>query len=715
MYHASMSGDGDASGMGQVLAFPGGGLGATVRRDPGVQALQVALRQLGTTVRDPLLARMGVDGILGPATVRLVNRAFTTHIGPGQAPAGYRTGALGAIAIREHASQLAQLVQAESARRATAAVTTAQGRLGPGAVPTARSGPAHFVSGNPRDLQAALKALGAAVRDGVLMRIVVDGKLGPASVAAVNRAFTTHIGPGQAPAQYRTGSLTLQQIVTEMANLIMLIQREAARRGTVAVTTAQGRLDPNVPVGPPLPPRQAAMELQQALNYLAQESRDKRLQVKVDGKIGPGTAKAVNIALTTHVGPYQAPAGLRTGTLSVATIIAGATQIGAIIRKEAARRVELRSNTGPGAFGPGGGGAPVPMGPPLAPRAAAIMLQQALAYLARETHDRRLSVKADGAIGPATLKATNIAFSTHIGPYQAGGVDRSGNLSLAYVKANAQMLGTLVNREAARRHFGGGSGGSPSPETGCPPGFIWDGRNCSPTGGIVFPTPASRPPNRATNKVLQTRLAQLGRVNRDSTLMAVKPDGIVGPRTVAAVNKAFTTYITSAPGTFTSGRLTAGEVVGYAATLSEYIGSALQAQGTSPATAPPEAEVGPNAEGDGAAVVPGADQTAPPADGGGADTAPPPPPPPPVSDEGGGAAPGGGGQMQPAPGGGVTPTEAGMEPDSGGSKIPWVPIAIGVGLAAVTVVVVLVSKKSSSGAPTYAYKQPARTARRRAA
>lgn len=679
-----------------------GRFGATARRDPGVQALQAALRQLGTTVRDPLLARMGVDGIIGPATVRLVNRAFTTHIGPGQAPAQFRTGTLSTASIVANAQGLAQLARNESARRANAAVTTAQGRLAPGATPTARSGPSHFSSGNPRDLQVALQQLGRAVGgDPQLMRIVADGQLGPATVSAVNRAMTVHVGPGQAPAQYRTGRLGLAEIQTALANLTQIIGTEAARRATAAVTTAQGRLGPGVPVGPPLPPKQAAIELQQALNYLAQESHDKRLKVGVDGKIGPGTTKAVNIALTTHVGPGQAPAGLRTGTLSTSMVTAAATQIGTIIRTEAARRVDKRQNTGPGAFGPGGA-APVPMGPPLAPRAAAMLLQQGLAYLGREARDRRLAVKADGAIGPATVRATNIAFSTHIGPYQAGGVDRSGNLSLAYVKANAQMLGTLINREAARRHFGGGAPSS-VPQTQVP--TTWPGSNVPP--GTYAPVSSGAPASRAQIRVMQTRLAQLGRTKSDATLMSIKSDGVVGPRTAAAVNRAFTAYLTDAPSDFRSGSLTVRQVAASALTISDYIAQALRDVGTTPADAPPGAEIGPNAETDTVPEAPpppppGGGAEPPPAPGGGGEEAQAPPPPPPGG--------GGGGEMVPgAPGAPGGPMTADLSPD-GGSQIPWVPVLIGLGVAAAAVtVVVIVNKKKTASAPSY------RPARRRAA
>ena len=83
------------------------------------------------------------------------------------------------------------------------------------------------------DLQNALVALGRAVRDGELVALAVDGFIGPKTVAAVNRAFTKHIGPGQAPAALRTGGLSLLAVTTNAAQLAQLAKGETGRRGAV--------------------------------------------------------------------------------------------------------------------------------------------------------------------------------------------------------------------------------------------------------------------------------------------------------------------------------------------------------------------------------------------------------------------------------------------------------------------------------------------------
>ncbi len=87
-------------------------------------------------------------------------------------------------------------------------------------------------------LQNALKALGNTVRDGSLMNLSVDGSIGPATVAAINRVFTVHIGPGQAPPQFRTGKMTVMDVAANATPLTQLINAETTRRGGSTVAPA---------------------------------------------------------------------------------------------------------------------------------------------------------------------------------------------------------------------------------------------------------------------------------------------------------------------------------------------------------------------------------------------------------------------------------------------------------------------------------------------
>lgn len=90
------------------------------------------------------------------------------------------------------------------------------------------------------NLQRALATLGNTVRDGVLMAVKADGIIGPASAAAVNRAFTTHIGAGQSPAQFRTGALTIFLVAQYAADLTKLLAAETLRRGAAPAAAVPG-------------------------------------------------------------------------------------------------------------------------------------------------------------------------------------------------------------------------------------------------------------------------------------------------------------------------------------------------------------------------------------------------------------------------------------------------------------------------------------------
>lgn len=558
-----------------------------------------------------------------------------------------------------------------------------------------------------QQLQAAIRALGTAVRDKSIV-IAADGVLGPGTARAVNIVFTRHIGPGQAPANYRTGALTVAQIASQAATMTQIVQRELSRRAGMATVPAPaprpgapaprpGATAP-APVATAKPTKAMIIPLQQALVYLSQQARDRSLALKVDGALGPGTARAVNRAMSVHVGPGQAPANLRTGALTIPQIAAAAPQLAQIIRMEALRRQQApaRPGTPTAPTRPGAPAVPAPAAPS---KATAIALQQALVYLSQQARDKSIAVKVDGKIGPGTAKATNRAMTVHVGPGQAVPALRTGALTVGMIASLAGQLAQVIRMEAYRRQSGGGA----APRPGAP---------------MPGPAVATGPVNRTTLKVLQTRLAQLGRVKRDANLM-IKADGAIGPKTVAAANRALTAYVGNAPPQFRTGALTAGQIAGNAQAIAAYVGQALSAEGTSPATAPPAAEVGPNAEGEGAAIAPGpsADEgmgppgynpNLPPEEG----AAPPPPPPPPRPGYDEGSAP----PPPPPPpspgptpeGGGVEPQRADLVPGGEPGKFPLVPVLIGVGVAAAAVVVVIVMKKSSSGAPTYAYKQPAR-------
>jgi len=87
------------------------------------------------------------------------------------------------------------------------------------------------VSQGVLELQTALKALGQGVGDNILRAIVTDGLIGPKTTAATNRALTVHIGAYQAPANFRTGTLSQATVAANASELAQLVDAEAQRRG----------------------------------------------------------------------------------------------------------------------------------------------------------------------------------------------------------------------------------------------------------------------------------------------------------------------------------------------------------------------------------------------------------------------------------------------------------------------------------------------------
>lgn len=80
-------------------------------------------------------------------------------------------------------------------------------------------------------LQTALLSLGRTVGDPRLTGIKQDGFLGPETLFALNTAMTVHVGRGQAPAEFRTNKLTLDDAALHAPQLTQLLAQEVTRRG----------------------------------------------------------------------------------------------------------------------------------------------------------------------------------------------------------------------------------------------------------------------------------------------------------------------------------------------------------------------------------------------------------------------------------------------------------------------------------------------------
>jgi lysozyme family protein len=293
--------------------------------------LQAALVALGAAVGSAKL-KVAVDGAIGAKTVTAVNWAFTNHVGAGQAPAQYRTGKLTLADVKGNAATLAALLETETKRRRSVAATKA----GTAKVSTPTKGGTTTVTATAKAskadalaLQKAVVALGQVVGSAKL-KIAADGALGAKTVAAVNWAFTNHIGAGQAPAQYRTGKLTLNDVNAYCTTLTQLILTEIRRRGSVpgaAVVASTAKAS-----------KAEVLALQKALVNLGKTVGSAKLAVTADGVLGPKTVTAVNWAFINHLGAGQAPAQYRTGKLTLANVNASAATLTQLIVTEIKRR-----------------------------------------------------------------------------------------------------------------------------------------------------------------------------------------------------------------------------------------------------------------------------------------------------------------------------------------------------------------------------------------
>lgn len=299
-------------------------------------------------------------------------------------------------------------------------------------------------------LQAALLLLGKIAGSPSLKAIVVDGAPGAKTAAAVNLTFTKHLGPGQAPAQYRTGKLPLSYITANANTLAEYIEAEIRRRGgqpvSTGVATKAGlttaiKASGAIPSGPVS--KDAVKRLQTALVNLGRVAGSPSLKaIKVDGALGAKTVAAVNLTFTKHIGSGQAPAQYRTGNLPLAYVGADANNLASYIEAEIKRR-----GGAAGSSTAASGGASTPASKDVIKR-----LQLSLATLGSMTGSAQLkAVKVDGALGAKTVTAVNWAFTKHIGAGQAPAQYRTGNLPLDYVKGNATVLASMIEAEIKRR------------------------------------------------------------------------------------------------------------------------------------------------------------------------------------------------------------------------------------------------------------------------
>jgi len=447
-------------------------------------------------------------------------------------------------------------------------------------------------------------------------------------------------------------------------------------------------------------PNPVLQRLQRAVALLGLTVNDSALATKDDGIPGPNTTRVVNRALKLYT--TTAPASMRTGILTTAQISAQASAISGAIEAEVNRR-----------------GAPSKRVPaPVAarqqaarptPSDAVSVLQGMLRRLGVLRGDSILTSVApapprppDGLIGPKTTTAANRALVRYATNAPAN--LRTGKLSQAEVVQNVRLITQAV--EAA----------------------VLVAKAKPPVVAKKVTTPPKvKVLKSAAVATLQERVRQLGGLVKDNALL-IGVDGLIGPKTTAATNRALQKYAEQAPASYRTGKLPQAQVFSNAAILATLVGQAVTARGVQPALPPPV--IGPDVVAD---IPPGGDVPVPPVPvppvvgpvvvqippvgpggeppiGPGGEAPPPvigPVVTPPVGP--GGEIPGGGGGEPPPP---VGPGGEQPPPAVAEKKFPWIWV-IGGGIALVGIVgTVLIMRKPSGRLPA---SEPRRTITRRTA
>lgn len=208
---------------------------------------------------------------------------------------------------------------------------------------------------------------------------------------------------------------------------------------------------------------------------------------------------------------------------------------------------------------------------------AVATLQRTVALLAMNTGDKALAVKIDGVTGPATARAVNRAMTVYAktAPAQL----RSGKLTPAQVAQSASQLTSWIAAAAKA-----------NPPRGARPVAS---KPAVTKASVKKPVPAApaKPTRSPTVERLQRALAAMAKATGDK-LLAIKADGIPGPKTAAAVNRAMVKYVTQAPAQYRSGRMTVTEVTMNAEGLARAVEAATAVRGVKPPARPKDAPPG---------------------------------------------------------------------------------------------------------------------------
>jgi pilus assembly protein FimV len=200
------------------------------------------------------------------------------------------------------------------------------------------------------------------------------------------------------------------------------------------------------------------------------------------------------------------------------------------------------------------------------PDAGVTKLQHTLNSLAQRTGDSALSLKVDGLIGPKTAAATNRAFVKYGAAVGAPPEVRTGRLTPANVLATAGDLAFFVEKMVDKSL----PKASPAQKK-----------------AVEQKQAAVKKKAAATRSdaiiALQRAVRTLGVIVEDGAL-ALTIDGLIGPKTTAATNRALSRYVQDAPPLLATGSLSQDAVVSAAAAITELVIAEAKRRQATPAS-----------------------------------------------------------------------------------------------------------------------------------
>lgn len=389
-------------------------------------------------------------------------------------------------------------------------------------------------------LQRSLNAL-ADLKNNAALRVTVDGIMGPKTAGAVNLAIKTYAPESKLPLP-----LSVTQVRTEQTQLANIIDAYVAKN----------RLSPK-PVTTPVTSKDAIKRLQTAIKSLWPLANDRSLDIVVDGVVGPKTQAAVNTAFQKHITGHKLPLPMSVKTIqdSANTLAQSVENRVKQMKVPGQAAITAQANTDAAK-------AKNPTQAAAIDKASIVALQKAVSDLGKAVKNPALNIAVDGILGPKTTAATNLALSKYVRGVTAA--LKSGKLSQSEILSGAVGITKLIQNELIAL--------AKEPPKQQP--IAATQAKAVQAQSTVNAAKAAAPSkaaavDKAVIKALQTAINAIAMiVNQPSITLTV--DGIVGPKTQAALNRVLIQYVPATPAQMRSG-LTIAQINNAAAAITTLI------------------------------------------------------------------------------------------------------------------------------------------------